>query len=109
MASVQDVGLAAAGTTVTFGATSTSDTFANDGRVIVLARNGATASTTVTVAATQTVTGAALSVPDLVVDVSASTTRAIGPLPKATFNAASSVVTISYANSANLTIALIGY
>ena len=109
MASVQDVALAAAGILVTYNATSASDTFTNDGRVIIMAKNGATSATTVTVAATQTITGASLSVPDLVVAVAASTTRAIGPLPKATFNAASSVVTISYANSATLTFALIGY
>jgi hypothetical protein len=109
MASVQDVALAASGTLLTWISASASDTLTNDGRVIVVAQNGATGSTTVTVAANQTITGANLSVPNLVVSVSASTTIAIGPLPKATFNAASSVVTISYANSATLEIALIGY
>ena len=105
---MQEVGLAAAGTLITFNATSASDTFTNDGRVIVLAKNGASAAV-ITVVATQTVTGASLSVPNLAVAVGASTTRAIGPFPKATFNDGSSEITMAYANSATLTFALVGY
>lgn len=106
--SVDTMALAAAGVEVTWNTPSTSsgNTFGNTGRAVVLAKNGATASCAVTFAATQTVTGAALSVPDLTVSISASTTIAIGPLPKATFNSGSDV-TMSYANDSTLTIAII--
>lgn len=100
--------LAAAGTEVTWNSADASgDTFANTGRTVVLAQNGATASCAVTVAATQAVTSASLSVPDLTISVSASTTIAIGPLPKATFNDGSSSVALTYSNASTLTIAIL--
>jgi len=107
--SIDDLTLAAAGVSITFNAVGSSDTFNNNGKVIILAQNAATASCALTVAATQTVTGAALSVPDLTVSIGTSVTVAIGPLPIATFNDASSSATLTYANDSTLTVSIVKY
>jgi hypothetical protein len=107
--SVDDLTLAAAGISITWNSTGSSDTFSNNGKVIVLALNGSTASTAVTVAATQAMTGASLSVPDLTVAVAATKTRAIGPFPANTFNDASGSITLTYANDSTLTVAVVKY
>jgi len=108
--SVDTMGLDASGTSITWNSASGSgDSFTNNGRIVVVAMNGATSACTVTVAATQKVTDASLSVPDLTVAVAASTTIAIGPLPKVTFNDASGDVDLTYANESTLQIALIGW
>jgi hypothetical protein len=105
---VQTLALTSAGLLATLNSPGASgDTFANNGKTVVIAQNGATASCAVTVAATQTVTGASLSVPDLTVAVAASTTRIIGPLPTATFNNSSSAVAMTYANDSTLTLAVV--
>ena len=102
--------LDASGTSLTWNSASGSgDSFSNNGRTVIIAQNGATASCAVTVAATQTVTDASLSVPDLTISVAASTTVAIGPLPKATFNDASSSVDLTYSNESTLTIAIVAW
>jgi hypothetical protein len=105
---VQTFALTSAGLLATFNSCGASgDTFTNNGKTVVIARNGATASCVITVAATQAITDASLSVPDLSVAVAASTDRIIGPLPTATFNDASSAVAMTYANSATLTLAVV--
>ena len=108
--SVDTMGLDASGTSITWASASGSgDSFSNNGRTVVVCMNGATSACAVTVAANQTVTDASLSVPDLTVSVAASTTIAIGPLPKVTFNDASGDVALTYANESTLQIALIAW
>jgi hypothetical protein len=83
------------------------DTFANNGKTVVIAVNGSSASAVITFAATQTVTDAVLSVPDLGVGVATGTTRIIGPLPAATFNDSNAAVAMTYASSGSLTVAVV--
>jgi hypothetical protein len=107
---VQTITLSAAGTAVTWNSAGASgDTFTNNGRVLVVAKNLSTSSCAVTLVTPQKMTGASLAVGDLTVPVAASTTIAIGPLPTGTFNAASSVVSMTYANDSTLTLALLKY
>ena len=104
----QTLALAASGLSITFNSCGASgDTFANLGKTFVVLKNGVTASCAVTFTATQNITDASLAVPDLTVSVSASTSVAVGPFPKPTFNNASSAVAMTYANSATLTIGVI--
>jgi len=107
---VQTVTLGASGVTLTWNSASASsgDTFANDGRVLMLAKNLSTASCSLTIATPQTIGGASLAVSDLTISVSASTTLAIGPLPTGTFNSGSSVG-VTYSNPSTLTIAVLKY
>jgi hypothetical protein len=107
--SIDSLTLAASGQSITWNSCGASgDTFANTGKVVVLAQNGASAAV-LTVAATQALTDASLSVPDLAVSVGASDTIAIGPFPIATFNDASNSVAMTYASSSTLTIAVVKY
>lgn len=106
--SVQSIVLSSSAVDLTWNSCGASgDTFSNNGRTIVLAKNTGASAATVTLAATQTVTDASLSVPDLAVTVSTSETRVIGPLPKATFNNSSSKVSMTYASSSSMTIGLL--
>jgi hypothetical protein len=107
--SIDSLTLAASGNSITWNAVGSSDTFANNGKVIVLALNGATGSCALTVAVTQAMTGASLSVPDLTVSIGTSVTIAIGPLPANTFNDATGSVTMTYANDSTLTVAVVKY
>ncbi len=107
--SIDDLTLAASGTSITWNSCGGSgDTFANNGKVVVLAQNGATAAV-LTVAAEQAITGASLSVPDLAVSIGTSDTIAIGPFPIATFNDASNAIAMTYASSSTLTLAVVKY
>ena len=106
----QTVALGASGLSLTFNSCGGSgDVFANAGKTFVIAKNGATASCTVTFAATQAVTDASLSVPDLAVGIGTSASVAVGPFPTNTFNNASGQVAMTYSNSSTLTIAVLTY
>lgn len=102
--------LNASGQTMTFNSCGASgDTFQNNGKTFVVVKTGATASPAVTFAVTQNITDASLAVPDLTVSCSVSSDTMVGPFPKGTFNDASSSVSMTYANSSTMTVAVVRY
>jgi hypothetical protein len=106
---VQDFTLTAAALLVTWNSADSVDTFANNGRVVVLATKGSDSSaTTIAIPTPQTMTDAALTVGDMSVAVVKNTTRMIGPFPTATFNS-SGVVTLTITNKSLLTLAVLQY
>lgn len=87
---VQSSALAAAGLTLTQNAAAAAGTgnkiLNSNGRTYLVARNGSGSSVDVTISTQQTVSGAALTVPDLTVSVGAGVAKQIGPFPTETFN-----------------------
>ena len=106
----QTMALAASGQALSFNSCGASgDTFANAGKTFVVVKTGATASPAITFTVTQNVTDASLAVPDLTVSCSTSADTMVGPFPVATFNDASSDVSMTYANSSTMTVAVVTF
>ena len=88
-------------------AAASGDTFVNNGKTVFIGYNTAASSATMTFAATQAITDASLSVPDLVITVAQNKYVAVGPLPRATFNNASSKVAVTYASASSLAVVVV--
>ncbi len=105
---VQD---AAEGGGITFAAVSSSDTFPNDGKTIVILFNDDVGASTVTVTAQDTTaTGAgfgAVTKADAVQVVEADTSDVMGPFPISAFNNASAQVAIGFSATTSFTIAVV--
>jgi len=101
---VQTVSLTGLSASFTSAATA-GDEFANDGRTVLYAMNGDSASTTVTVAS---VTSCSYGFEhDAEVAVPAGSEIFIGPFNRARFNAADGNVDVTYSSVADLTVAAI--
>lgn len=89
-----------------------SNTFANNGAVLIAIRNGSLSSTTATFVSSKTVDdggAAALAVADRAVAIAAGETRLIGPFPTDIFNdATTGEVTMTLSAHADVTVAVIG-
>lgn len=107
----QERKLAAAGLVVTWNeatAAGTGDKFLNpNGTCFMLAKNDSASPVDVTISVEQTVGGAGLVVPDLVVTVAAGVTKLIGPFPKDDFNDSGGYVNLDCSLETTLTYAIL--
>ena len=75
------------------------DTFTNDGRTVLVIKNGGGAGITLTVVTTITIDG--LAVTDLTATIGAGATRAVGPFPTAWY---SETVSLTYSGVTSVTV-----
>ena len=109
---LQSIALDSDGVTVTKNAVTASDgdKFLNsNGRSFCIIENGSGSSINAVVSANQTVSGAALTVPDLTVAVANGAAVLIGPFPTATFNDSNNYVTVTCSDDTSVTIAALEY
>lgn len=89
------------GVAPTANAVAASDTFANDGRTILIVENGSGGELTVTLVTQGTVDGAAIA--DKTVTVANGATKAIGPFPPTVYNDSDGDVTVQYNATSSVT------
>lgn len=81
------------------------DSFPNDGRVFLYARNGDVSDKTVTIATQKTVDGKAVA--DDAIVVTAAEERMIGPFPPGLYNDSNGRVQVTYSAETSVTVAAI--
>lgn len=96
---------ALAGVAYTMTAVAASDTFANDGRTLLIVTNADASPSTVTITAQNKADGLTITNPTAV--VTNGTTEVIGPFPPRYFNDSTGAVTVSYSNTTSVTAAAI--
>ncbi len=99
------------GGAITFAAVSSSDTFPNDGKTIVILFNDNASPSTATVTAQDTTASGvgfgAVTKADAVQVIEADTCDVMGPFPVSAFNNASAQVAIGFSVTTDLTIAVV--
>lgn len=78
------------------------DVFPNDGKTVLVIKNGGGAGITLTVVTPVTIDG--LAVTDLTATIGAGETRAIGPFPPAWYNDGSGNVSLTYSAVTSVTV-----
>lgn len=98
-----------AGAVVAFGAVATSDTFLNNGSMVLRVVNGSGASINVTIKDRGSTAPAAASAfnGDVVVAVAAGAEKSIGPFLPSRFNDSTGICTVEYSATATVTSALV--
>lgn len=96
------------GTAPTFNnASSATNTFVNDGSVLLYIKNTDVTTSTAILTTPKTVNGLAVS--DLTITLTAATDRVAGPFTPETFNDSDGKVTITWSNSVSQTFAVLDY
>lgn len=96
------------GTTPTFNsASAATNTFVNDGSVLLYIKNTDVTTSTAILTTPRTVNG--LAVTDLTITLVAATDKVAGPFPPETFNDSDGKVTITWSNSVSQTFAVLDY